>query len=255
MKKIMAIVNLTPDSFYSESRCDAQEGFLSRVRMHLDAGADMIDVGACSTRPGHELVSVEEEMTRLKPALELWQKHFSQHWLSLDTFRAEVVEWATQYVPRLIVNDVTAGDYDEKMLPLVGQLGCPYVAMHHTLLEERDDVVGALCRWYEHFSQQAEQWGVRDWTFDPGFGFGKTLSQNWALLRRLSELPQERPILVGVSRKSMLYRLLPQYEEFQDNLDALIGSEDTWLLTRFAHRLAASGGASIFRVHSAEKVF
>ena len=261
MKKIMAIVNLTPDSFYPGSRVYAEDGtfdaaaFLFQVRSALKNGAHIIDLGACSTRPGHQLLSPDIEIERLRPALELWREHFSDVVLSIDTYYSKVVEFATDYSSRLMINDVSAGDFDADMLPLAARLSCPYVAMHHAPLHEAEDGVEAVTRWYYDFAEKAENMGVREWIFDPGFGFGKSLEQNWALLRHLDKLPHERPILVGVSRKSMLYRLLPQALDPSCSSAQLSSLEDTQLLTSFAHRLALSGGASIFRVHSTEKVF
>lgn len=288
MKKIMAILNLTPDSFFPGSRLIGPEGrfeaadFVSRVETALAQGADIIDLGACSTRPGSEPVSAEEEWARLQPALALWKTHFRELPLSIDTFRSELALRCADYTDTLIVNDISAGDADEKMLSAVASLGCGYVAMHHTLLSdapgpdaaqqlvgftpEENGEVGSLeggntpgvekcpwavCQlnaWYEAFEQKAEAVGLNDWWFDPGFGFGKTLSQNWTILRHLEQLPHRRPILVGLSRKNMLHKLLKQSSDPASR-------PETLLLTRLANRLALSGGASVFRVHDPARVF
>ena len=298
MKKIMAILNLTPDSFFPGSRLLAPDGrfdaseFVSRVETALAQGADIIDLGACSTRPGSQPVSAEEEWARLQPALSLWREHFRSVPLSVDTYRSDIALRCAEYTDKLIINDISAGDADEKMLPAVASMGCGYVAMHHTLLsdapgpdaaqqligytpeENAANVDGAsdgmgecpwavrqLNFWYESFEQKAEAAGLHDWWFDPGFGFGKTLGQNWTILRHLDKLPQRRPILVGLSRKSMLYKLLPPLSDSRPDApaDALPSAPasrpETLLLTRLANRLALSGGASIFRVHDPARVF
>lgn len=275
MKKIMAILNLTPDSFYPGSRLIGADGafdaaaFVARVGTALEQGADIIDLGACSTRPGSEPVSAEEEWARLRPALERWKEHFRTVPLSVDTFRSEVALRCAEYSDRLIINDVSAGDHLQ-MLDAVARMGCLYVAMHHQQLAPGDDVVASVCRWSEDFSRKAQETGIREWWLDPGFGFGKTLAQNWTLLRQLDKLPRERPILVGLSRKSMLYKLLPPFTDALPQGDAVTSRPaaadtatvsapasrpETLLLTRLANRLALSGGASIFRVHDPAQVF
>ena len=137
----------------------------------------------------------------------------------------------------------------------VARMDCTYVAMHHEPLAPGDDVVPAVCRWREAFARKAQDAGIREWWLDPGFGFGKTLGQNWALLRHLDQLPHDRPILVGLSRKSMLFRLLPQASDTSVTVGEPASRPETLLLTRLANRLALSGGASIFRVHDPAEVF
>lgn len=270
----MAILNLTPDSFYPGSRLIGADGafdaaaFVARVGTALEQGADIIDLGACSTRPGSEPVSAEEEWRRLKPALERWKEHFRTVPLSVDTFRSEVALRCAEYSDRLIINDVSAGDHLQ-MLDAVARMGCLYVAMHHQQLAPEDDVVASVCRWSEDFSRKAQETGIREWWLDPGFSFGKTLAQNWTLLRHLDLLPHDRPILVGLSRKSMLYKLLPSFTDALPPGDAtsrpaaadpatasaMASRPETLLLTRLANRLALSGGASVFRVHDVSQVF
>ncbi|MBP5397754.1 MAG: dihydropteroate synthase [Bacteroidales bacterium] len=287
MEKRMGILNLTPDSFFPESRMLSGDGsfdgarFLSAVQTHLDKGADIIDLGACSTRPGYTDVGAQEEWRRLQPALELWKRHFFSVPLSIDTYHAEIARRCAPYSEHLIINDISAGDYDSDMLSTVAELGCGYVAMHHDRLREADGVedraqgpedgvsrfggatlsaeaAGALSQveaWYEKFSLRAESAGLKDWWFDPGYGFGKSLAQNWALLRHLDLLPHERPILVGLSRKSMLYKLLPEASDPKYSPSELAALPQTKTLTRLANRLARLGGASIFRVHDIEDAF
>ena len=261
MKKIMAILNLTPDSFYPGSRLLDSDGrfdeadFVARVEKSLEQGADIIDLGACSTRPGSRPVEQEEEWARLQPALAIWREHFREVPLSVDTFRADVALRCAEYSDRLIVNDVAAGD--ERMLSAVVSMGCGYVAMHHDTLSEQASAVEQVSAWYAEFERQAEAAGLRDWWFDPGFGFGKTLRQNWTILRNLEKLPHHRPILVGLSRKRMFYNLLAPLPAGgpTDAPPAPASRPETLLLTRLAHRLALSCGASIFRVHDPARVF
>lgn len=261
MEKRMGILNLTPDSFFPESRMLSGDGsfdgarFLSAVQTHLDKGADIIDLGACSTRPGYTDVGAQEEWRRLQPALELWKSHFSGVFLSIDTYHAEVARRCAPYSEHLIINDISAGDYDSDMLSTVAELGCGYVAMHHDRLSEAESAIAQVTAWYHSFEKRAEEAGLRDWWFDPGYGFGKSLAQNWALLRHLDLLPHERPILVGLSRKSMLYKLLPEASDPKYSPSELAALPQTKALTRLANRLARLGGASIFRVHDIEDAF
>lgn len=269
----MAILNLTPDSFYPGSRLIGADGtfdaamFVARVDAALEQGADIIDLGACSTRPGSQPVSAEEEWARLQPALTLWRSHFRDVPLSVDTFRSSVALRSAAYSDHLIVNDVAAGDADPQMLSVVASLGCGYVAMHHDTLSEQVPAVEQVNAWYADFVQRAETAGLKDWWFDPGFGFGKSLSQNWTILRHLEKLPHERPILVGLSRKSMFYKLLKPADfasspavsgpspDAPGTLPDPASRPETLLLTRLANRLALSAGASIFRVHDPADVF
>ena len=212
--KIMGIINATPDSFYAPSR------YNMRI---LDSGADIIDIGACSTRPGSTPVGEEEEWARLKPILRSLPT--SHPALSIDTFRPEIVRRAFETVGPFIVNDVS-GAADSTMLPLVRQLGLRYIAMHSS---GAADVRGVIS-WFDTFSRRLE--GL-NWILDPGFGFGKTIEENWELLRQLDRFSIfGREVLVGVSRKRM--------------------TGGSAVLTRKAHLEAISRGAGILRVHDVE---
>lgn len=212
--KIMGIINLTPDSFHAPSRYNMSI---------LDSGADIVDIGACSTRPGSTPASAAEEWARLEPVLRSLPA--SHPPLSIDTFRAEIVEMAFQSIGPFIVNDVS-GAADPEMLPLVRSLGLGYVATHHTGASG----IGSLVDYFRDFSKKLE--GL-DWILDPGFGFGKTNEENWAILRHLEELEVfGRKILVGVSRKRM--------------------TGGTAAMTRAAHLEALAHGADILRVHDVE---
>lgn len=200
----MGIVNLTPDSFYSGSRVPEVQNAIPRIHQMLEEGADVVDLGACSTRPGAPRPSMEEEWGRLEPTLKALA-HEGVPALSVDTYRAEIVRRTYDVIGPYIVNDIGGGELDPDMLSTVGKLGLPYVAMCPDCATTED-----ILAWFRDFSTKADENGIREWILDPGFGFGKTLEQNYEVLARLDEVvkafPQE--VLVGVSRKSMIYKAL-----------------------------------------------
>ena len=240
--RILGILNLTPDSFYAPSRTAPGDVVSVASRMLAD-GAWALDLGAVSTRPGSAPVSEQEEWARLEPALLALRDSLPGSLISVDTYRSGIVQRVYDTVGRFIVNDISAGGMDSGMLPLVGRLGLPYIAMHlhgspFAPSSTPGDVVEDVIAYFREFSLQAASFGISDWILDPGFGFSKTLEQNWSLLYRLSELQCfEHPILVGISRKSMIwkrYGITPA--------EALPATQD-------AHMIALRGGASILRVH------
>ena len=212
--KIMGIVNLNSDSFYAPSRAATEEAFRRRVDSLLARGADILDLGAVSSRPGATDVEVDEEWTRLEPALETLRRHYPGVPVSIDTFRSAIVVMAYQTFGRFWVNDISSGEWDEAMLPVVGRLGLRYVAMHHqgtfeTMHDDYvyDDVVESVKQYFRDFAVRAKEAGVTDWVLDPGFGFSKNDRDNQTLFDRLDELKSfRRPILVGVSRKRFIWR-------------------------------------------------
>ena len=252
---IMGILNLTPDSFYAGSRVAGADA-LSRARRMWADGADVVDLGACSTRPGAPQPSLEEEWARLEPVLlemagyalpgggQAPGREFPP--ISIDTYRAEIVRRAYETIGPFLVNDISAGGMDPEMLETVGRLGLPYVAMHmrgtpETMqgLTDYDDVVEEVLRYFRNFGAKAADAGIREWILDPGFGFAKTVEQNYELLRRLREITQafERPVLVGLSRKSMIYKVLG------------ITPEEAMPATQTLNMLALERGATWLRVH------
>ena len=247
---IMGIVNLNGDSFYAASR-PAGADAAARVRQMWAEGADVVDLGACSTRPGSTQPSLEEEWSRLEPALTTLSytkpaPSVYEPWISIDTFRAEIVRRAYEVIGPFIVNDISAGEMDPEMLSTVGRLGLPYVAMHMRgtpenmqSLTDYDDVVAEVIRYFKDFSIKAADAGIREWILDPGFGFAKTIGQNHELLRRLREVkdafPQE--MLVGLSRKSMIYKVLG------------ITPEEAMPSTQVLNLAALERGATWLRVH------
>ena len=244
---IMGIVNLTDDSYFSASRCASPSQAVKLASRLVDEGASIIDFGACSTRPGAEPVGAEEEWRRLRPALETVRKEFPDVRISVDTYWSDVVRRAYDAIGDFIVNDISAGEDDPQMLPLVGRLGLTYVAMHkrgtpQTMqsMTDYEDVTAAVTDYFSDFAERAEQAGVRDWILDPGFGFAKTLEQNYQLMRdsgRFKALFPSRKLLVGISRKSMVYRLLG------------ITPEESLPATQVLHLHALQNGADILRVH------
>lgn len=244
---IMGIVNLTDDSYFADSRCADLRAAIDRIAVLVEEGADIIDIGACSTRPGSLPVGAEEEWRRLEPVLKVFRENFQNVTLSIDTYWASVVLKAFALVGPFIVNDISAGEADPEMLPTVGRLGLKYVAMHMRGVPENmqsltdyNDVVEDVLEYFRNFSRKAKTNGIKDWILDPGFGFAKTLEQNYALMKGLEKIKSEmlpRPVLVGISRKSMIYRLLG------------ITPEESLPATQALHMAALERGADMLRVH------
>ena len=244
--RILGIVNLTDDSYYAPSRVRSCGALLDRVGRMVAEGADAVDIGACSTRPGSKPVGAAEEWRRLEPALKAVREAFPALDISIDTYWASVVERVYDAIGPFIVNDISAGAYDPAMLPLAGRLGIPYIAMHlrgtpetmQSLTDYPDGVTAEVMRYFETFAERAGEAGVKDWILDPGFGFAKTVEQNWTLLEEMDRLQVlGRPILVGISRKSMIYKRF------------CITPEEALPATQVAHYMALERGASWLRVH------
>lgn len=244
---VMAIVNVTDDSFYRNSRTLTREAVVSRVRQAIAEGADIIDIGGMSTRPGGEDVSPELEMERVALGIEATRSVDANIPVSVDTFRASVAREAVSSLRADIVNDISGGTLDPKMFYTVAEMHCPYVLTHmrgtpadmmtdaHTTYT---DVVADVLSDLARKIGTLRQLGVCDIIVDPGLGFAKTLEQNYTLLRRLTDFKMlECPLLVGASRKSMITRLLDVSHD-----DALNG-------TTALHAFALDRGADIVRVH------
>ena len=244
---IMGIVNLTDDSFYPGSRCMGAEVAVDMAGKHVAGGATIIDVGACSSRPGSLPVGPEEEWKRLEPALKAIREAFPSVEISVDTYWSGVVEKVNDLIGRFLVNDISAGEDDPMMLPVAGRLGLPYVAMHKRgdplrmqSMTGYHDVVAEVESYFVDFAEKADRWGIREWILDPGFGFAKTVDQNYELLRgleRFRTVGGDRKVLVGVSRKSMIYKPLG------------ITPQDSLAATQVVHLEALRNGADILRVH------
>ena len=247
----MGIVNITDDSYFAESRCVDIPAALERVSRLLDEGADIVDIGACSTRPGSLPVGEDEEWRRLEPVLKAVKETFPDARISIDTYWSSVVRKAYELIGDFIVNDISAGEDDPWMLPAVGELGLTYVAMHkrgtpQTMQDMSDyqDVIAEVKSYFDEFSLKAESFGIKDWILDPGIGFAKTIEQNYALIRGLEEMRSVRKsdgrcpdILVGVSRKSLIYKYFN------------ISPADSLPATQVLHLAALQNGADILRVH------
>lgn len=243
--RIMGVINSTPDSFYSPSRIPDPESALETARTMIQEGAHMLDVGAVSSRPGAEEVSEQEELERLYPVLEAFRKEFPDFPISVDTCRSGVVRKLRERFAINVVNDISAGQADPEMFAAVAELGIPYIIMHmqgtpRNMQEapEYAHVVDDLLQFFAERVLKLRKMGVNDIIIDPGFGFGKTLEQNYQLLRELHAFQMfELPLLVGVSRKSMIYNVLNTDPEF-----ALNG-------TTAAHMALLIQGANLLRVH------
>jgi len=213
---IIGILNLNDDSFYRHSRVENADSFRRRVASMFEDGADAIDIGACSSRPGSTYPGLEEEWDRLKMALKVIAESFPGQHFSVDTFSSEIVRRTYEAIGPFMVNDITAGEADSAMLDTVAGLDLPYVAMHsrgdgRTMdsMCGYDDVVGDVKDYFRAFGRRAELAGVKEWILDPGFGFAKTVGQNLEMLARLAEFHElERPLLVGISRKRMVWEPL-----------------------------------------------
>lgn len=242
---VMGIINVTPDSFYSGSRVNDESSLIERVHQMIADGADIIDVGACSTRPGSEQVGGQGEMERLQWALQIIRRVAPDVILSVDTYRANVAlrcveEWGAD-----IINDISGGMLDKEMFTTVARLHVPYVLMHMrgtpetmSSLTDYDNVAADVLEWMARRIDDLRQMGVADVIADPGFGFAKTVNQNYELLARLHAFHAlNAPLLVGVSRKRMIYTPLGCNAE-----EALNG-------TTVINTLALQQGAHILRVH------
>ena len=250
--KIMGILNITDDSFYAPSRMLTEDGKLdveglrNRVNQMLLSGADILDIGACSTRPGSKAVGADLEWARLSAALPIIREVAPNTPISIDTYHASVVEKVYSMIGNFIVNDISSGRMDGRMLRVVGDRKLPYVAMHmrgtpenmQTLTEYKDGIIAEVKNYFMDFAVKADQAGIKEWYLDPGFGFAKTISQNYTLMQHLDLLQDLlHPILVGISRKSMIYNLLGQTPE------------DVLAPTQALHMAALERGASVLRVH------
>ena len=250
--QVMGILNVTPDSFYEKSRTFDEDAILRRAKQIAGEGGSIIDIGAYSTRPGSADVDKSEEMSRLRRALSVVRKAVPGMPVSIDTFRADVAKMCVEEYGAEIINDVSGGEGDKRMFSTVARLGVPYILMHiggsidnmHSdapLTSHADAEVPYMQSVVSFLTERINRLhalGAKDIIIDPGYGFGKSLQQNYELLNRLEDLKVwQLPLLVGVSRKSMIYKLLDT-----DSSQALNG-------TTVCNTIALMKGASILRVH------
>ena len=246
---VMAIVNVTPDSFYSFSRLFSEKEVLNRVEKALEEGAAIIDVGAYSTRPAARHISEQEELERLHDTLKSIRRHFPDAILSIDTFRAGVARWAVTECGVQIINDISGGTLDNAMFEIVADTGAAYVLTHmrgtpQTMQQEThyENMLSEILAFFSKRIAQLVHLGAKDIIVDPGFGFAKTLEQNYELLAKMSYFKQlELPVLYGISRKSMIYKLVDTNPQ-----DALNG-------TTALNMLGLVNGANILRVHDVKE--
>ncbi len=246
--KVMSILNCTPDSFYSESRIDSISTALFHAEKHIQDGSDILDIGGYSSRPGATEVSENEELKRVIPVIEAVRKSFPEILISCDTFRGKVAQEALE-VGAQIINDISGGDIDPSILRVVSNFQCPYVLMHSKgtpqTMQNLTNYTSIFKEVVTYFSQKLhklQQAGVHDVILDPGFGFAKTLEQNYALFDHIADFHfLGRPMLIGISRKSMIYNKLGVTPE-----ESLNG-------TTVLHTKAILAGAKILRVHDTKE--
>ncbi len=241
---VMGVVNRTPDSFYTASRMESDEEYKSLIDKMVSHGVDIIDVGGQSTKPGAEMISIETELERVIPTIEYIRDNYPTIWISIDTFNSAVAE-AAVLAGALIVNDISAGMLDNKMIETVSALNCTYGCMHMQGTPKTmqtnptyDDVVEDVIAFFNQKINQCTSAGIDSLIIDPGFGFGKTLPHNYQLVKQLNQLSALGfPVLTGFSRKSMISNLLG------------ISSDQALNGTTVLNTYALLNGASIVRVH------
>lgn len=246
---VMGIINVTPDSFFDGGKYKTEKKVLKRAEEILEQGGDVIDIGAVSTQPGSEGVSTKDEIERLLPAVKAVKKNFPGSFISIDSYRSWVALKVIEECGPCMVNDVSGGNFDDHMFDTIGKLGVPYILMHMqgTPLKmqqnpEYEDIIRDISMFFTEQVKKLAKAGVKDVIIDPGFGFGKTLEHNYELLNRLDSFKVfQLPLLVGVSRKSMIYKILKTSPE-----EALNG-------TSVVNTLALMGGADILRVHDVKE--
>ena len=246
---VMGILNITPDSFYDGNKYTSRDKIYRRLENILQEGAGIVDVGAYSSRPGAENIPEKEELNRLIPALEIIRKNFPDTVVSVDTFRANIAKSVIENFGVEIINDISGGELDKNMIDTVAQYPVGYIAMHmrgnpQTMQNYTDykDIVNDLIEYFTKKINQLKNSGINDLIIDPGFGFSKTLKQNYEILKKL-ELFQllAHPVLVGISRKSMIYKHLG------------ISPENSLNGTSILNTIALLKNADILRVHDVKE--
>lgn len=245
---VMGILNLTPDSFFDGGRYTNRDAWISQAEKMIEEGASIIDLGAVSTRPGAKNVTEEEEISRLMPALEILKSRYPKTVFSIDTYRAKVAE-LTAKAGAGIINDISGGSMNAGLIQAVAETGLPYILMHMQGTPSDmqtnpiyDDVTLDVCEFFAQKLISLSQAGIQQVVLDPGFGFGKSIDHNYKMLRDLAIFKQAGyPVLVGISRKSMIYKLLE------------ITPEEALSATSALHMIALLNGADILRVHDVKE--
>jgi len=246
---VMGILNVTPNSFFDGGRYTKEKDILLHVEQMIEEGANIIDVGAVSTHPGADMVSTKEELSRLLPVLKAIKKRFPDIPLSIDTFRSWVAMEAMDVAGECIVNDISGGNFDDNMFTTVAKLGVPYILMHiigtpQTMQDNPhyDDIVKDISSYFSEKVRLLTRAGVKDVILDPGFGFGKSVDDNYELMNRLDSFKVfQLPVLAGISRKSMIFKLLG------------ITPEESLPGTEMLNTMALLGGSDILRVHDVKE--
>jgi len=242
---VAGILNVTPDSFYDGGKYTESEKIKIRAEQIIEEGAEIIDIGAFSSRPGAKQISEKEELNRLIPVLKMFQKDYPETILSVDTFRSEIAKIVVNDFGVSIINDISAGNMDKNMFPVIAELNVPYIMMHMKGTPDSmqdnpsyNEIIKEILMFFAEKLKIAKQIGINDVIIDPGFGFGKTLEHNYQLLNELEKFKiTDCPVLVGISRKSMIYELLK-------------AKPDNVLPATLAlNMVALEKGASILRVH------
>jgi dihydropteroate synthase len=247
--KVMGILNITPDSFYKGSRYNSDKEILSAAARMIEEGADILDVGGYSSRPGAKDISPKEEADRVLKAIKMISREFPDAIISIDTFKSDIACKAVVECGAHIINDISGGDLDNEMFSVVEKLNVPYIMMHmkgdpRTMQKDPiyDDIVADILKWFGDRIFRLQSVGVKDIIIDPGFGFGKTIDHNYEMLRRLGDFSiTGLPLLVGVSRKSMIWKTLGVTAD-----EALNG-------TTALNSIALANGADILRVHDVKE--
>jgi len=245
---LMGIVNLTEDSFYAGSRMQNIESIKNKAAQMISEGADILDLGAQSTRPGSTRISAEDELKKLLPAIEMINKNFAEIAISIDTYHSKVAEECV-HSGASIINDISGGEMDKNMIITVGKLKVPYICMHmkgvpETMQQEAhyENITKEILDFFIQKIDKCKDAGITDVIIDPGFGFGKNISQNFHLLKHLEVFKMlEKPIMAGISRKSTIYKTLK------------ITAEDSLNGTTVLNTIALLNGASILRVHDVKQ--
>jgi dihydropteroate synthase len=244
---VMGVVNITPDSFYDGGKYATTDDAIKQAEKLLAEGADILDLGAASTRPGAEFLTAEQELERLLPVLDHIVQHHPDATISVDTFQSEVAKEAVKHGAS-IVNDISGGTLDDRMFDVVARLKVPYILMHiqgdpqtMQVNPQYDDVVAEVYDFLSTQSDKARNAGIKQIVVDPGFGFGKTVEHNFTLLRNLKQFRNLGPVMAGLSRKSMINKVLKTKPE-----NALAG-------TISLNTLALLQGANILRVHDVKE--
>ncbi|MDR2010491.1 MAG: dihydropteroate synthase [Bacteroidales bacterium] len=246
---VMGIINITPDSFFSNSRMKNADEAKKKIEEMLENGADIIDIGAMSTRPGAGIITEEEEWDRYEPVLDVALKYFNNTIFSVDTFRSSIAKRSVKDYGVSIINDITGGEYDEKMFETVAECKVPYIVMHMVGLPENmqnnveyKSLLGDILFYFSKKVEELRLLGVSDIIIDPGFGFSKTIDQNYVLLNNLDSFKIfDLPVLAGLSRKTMIRKYLNISPD-----EALNG-------TTILNTLALDKGANILRVHDVKE--